>query len=74
MTSPRRDRTRIPAPDPAGVDREIEEIFDSKGRHIDQAYVDDVVTYAHEVLTRPVGRPSLTGASQPSDVTPCYRG
>jgi predicted HicB family RNase H-like nuclease len=45
---------------------DAEEIFDSQGRRIDQAYVDDVVAYAHEVLTRPVGRPSLTGASQHS--------
>lgn len=66
MTSPRRDRTRIPAPEPAEVDLDAEEIYDSQGRRIDQAYVDDVVAYAHEVLTRPVGRPSLTGASQHS--------
>ena len=66
MTSPRPRRTDTSQPELAEVDLDAVEIYDSQGRRIDQAYVDDVVSYAHEVLTRPVGRPSLTGASQHS--------
>ncbi len=66
MTSPRPRRTDTSQPELAEVDLDAVEIYNSQGRRIDQAYVDDVVAYAHEVLTRPVGRPSLTGASQHS--------
>lgn len=45
-----------PGPD---VDLEAEDIRDSKGRRITQAYVDGAVADVHERLAR--GRPSLTG-------------
>lgn len=43
------------------VDLEVEDIRDSRGRRIDQAYVDQVVAKASTV-----GRPSLTGAGRRS--------
>lgn len=61
-TIPRHGESEGP-PESSGIDLESQEIYDSQGRRIDQAYVDDVVAFAHDVLTRPVGRPSLTGLS-----------
>ena len=48
------------------VDLTTEVILDSTGRRIDQAYVDEVVSLAHEQLDRRAGRPSLTGRAQRS--------
>ena len=50
----------------ADVDLAAEVIVDSDGRRIDQAYVDEVVASAHEVLDKRTGRPSLTGKAEHS--------
>lgn len=60
MTRKRGPRYHIEGPE---IDLESEVILDSEGRHIDQAYVDEVVKVAHEHLDRRAGRPSLTGTS-----------
>ena len=48
------------------VDLTTEVIVDSDGRRIDAAYVDEVVTLAHDTLDRRAGRPSLTGKAERS--------
>jgi len=48
------------------IDLETEVIVDSDGRRIDSAYVDEVVSEAHEYLDRRAGRPSLTGKAEHS--------
>ena len=58
-----RDRYKITGAD---VDLAAEVIVDSDGRRIDQAYVDEVVASAHEVLDKRTGRPSLTGKAEHS--------
>ena len=58
-----KDRYKITGAD---VDLAAEVIIDSDGRRIDQAYVDEVVASAHEVLDKRTGRPSLTGKAEHS--------
>lgn len=50
--------------DPREVDLEAEDIRDSKGNRIDDAYVAEVV--AHSQARHGAGRPSLTGPGQHS--------
>lgn len=58
MSRKGKDTYRIVGPD---MDLETEVVLDSDGRRIDQAYVDEVVTAAHDLLAKRAGRPSLTG-------------
>jgi predicted HicB family RNase H-like nuclease len=48
------------------MDLEAEVILDSKGRRVDQAYVDRALADVEEDLARRAGRPSLTGKSEHS--------
>lgn len=48
------------------VDLEAEIILDSKGRRVDQAYVDRALAEVEEDIARRAGRPSLTGKSEHS--------
>lgn len=45
---------------------EVEVILDSKGRRVDQAYVDRALADVEDDLARRAGRPSLTGKSEHS--------
>ena len=49
-----------------GRDDRGEEILDSRGRRVDQAYVDRALADVEEDLARRAGRPSLTGKSEHS--------
>jgi predicted HicB family RNase H-like nuclease len=48
------------------IDLEAVVILDSKGRRVDQAYVDRALADVEEELARRAGRPSLTGKSEHS--------
>ncbi|CAB4970260.1 MAG: CopG family transcriptional regulator [Actinobacteria bacterium] len=48
------------------VDLHAEVILDSRGRRVDQAYVDRALADVEEDLARRAGRPSLTGKSEHS--------
>ena len=63
MTGRSRTRVRITGPE---VDLEREVILDSRGRRVDQAYVEDALAEVEEDLRRRAGRPSLTGTSEHS--------
>jgi hypothetical protein len=54
---------KIVGPD---VDLEAEVVLDSKGRRVDQAYVDPALAEVEEDLLRRACRPSLTGKSEHS--------
>jgi len=63
MTGRPRTRIRITGPE---VDLEREVIIDSRGRRVDQAYVEDALAEVEEDLRRRAGRPSLTGTAEHS--------
>jgi hypothetical protein len=48
------------------IDLDSEAILDSKGRRVDQAYVDRALADVEDDLARRAGRPSLTGKSEHS--------
>ena len=48
------------------LDLEAEVILDSKGRRVDQAYVDTALAEVEEDIARRAGRPSLTGKGEHS--------
>ena len=63
MTGRSRTRVRITGPE-IDLDREV--IIDSRGRRVDQSYVEDALAEVEEDLRRRAGRPSLTGTSEHS--------
>ena len=63
MSGTSRTRVRITGPE---VDLSREVLVDSRGRRVDQAYVDEALTEVEEDVRRRAGRPSLTGMSQHS--------
>ena len=60
MSRQAKDRFVIVGPD---VDVEAEVVRDSRGRRVDQAYIDRAVAEVEDVVARRAGRPSLTGDS-----------
>lgn len=58
MSRKKASTVRIVGPE-VDLDRDV--ILDSKGRRVDQAYVDRALTEVEEDVTRRAGRPSLTG-------------
>ena len=63
MSRQRKPAYRITGPE---IDLKAEVILDSKGRRVDQAYVDRALVDVEEDLGRRAGRPSLTGKSEHS--------
>jgi predicted HicB family RNase H-like nuclease len=60
MSGRSRTRVRITGPE---IDLSQEVIVDSRGRRVDQAYVDESLAEVEDDVRRRAGRPSLTGAS-----------
>jgi predicted HicB family RNase H-like nuclease len=60
MSRTRKNAVRIVGPD---VNLEDEVILDSKGRRVDQAYIELAMQEVEEELAKRAGRPSLTGTS-----------
>lgn len=60
MSRTRKNAVRILGPD---VNLEEEVILDSKGRRVDQAYIELAMQEVEEELAKRAGRPSLTGTS-----------
>jgi hypothetical protein len=63
MSGMSRTRVRITGPE---VDLQREVIIDSRGRRVDQAYVDEALAEVEEDVRRRAGRPSLSGTSERS--------
>lgn len=60
MSRTRKNAVRILGPD---VNLEEEVILDSKGRRVDQSYIELAMQEVEEELAKRAGRPSLTGTS-----------
>jgi len=60
MSRSRQTSVKIVGPD---VDLEKEVILDSKGRRVDQSYIEQAMQEVEEELAKRAGRPSLTGTS-----------
>jgi hypothetical protein len=60
MSRSRQTSVKIVGPD---IDLEKEVILDSKGRRVDQSYIEQAMQEVEEELAKRAGRPSLTGTS-----------
>ena len=63
MSRTQRPQVLITGPE---VDLQREVIIDSRGRRVDQAYVDEALAEVEEDVRRRAGRPSLSGTSEHS--------